>query len=194
MPFFARRKLANRRCTMPMATVSEGWASTRQNLLTLEIDYEWMKNNSSAPGVHLVPKPAMTGPDLMAIVVQDTPDEWVNEIVRSFLGWRKRNDGSWDNSDVPSMWLELYPESPPDFIGRNNDYSPEHDRPVKLAVQRLARSINRDHSQLLKPALKPYGFRGWKIIDLTPNRTRRATAVNWILAWYKSHYPDHAWH
>lgn len=187
-----------RRHTFPVATVTEGWANTRQNLSSLEIDFTWMQNDRAendlpAPGVHFVTPPALTGPDLMSIVVQDSPDGWVNEIVRTLLGWQQKEDGSWNNSHVPSMWLELYPDNPPDFIGRNNDYSPEHDRPVKIAVQRLVRSVRRDHSQLLKPALRPYGFRGWKIDQLTPNLTRRAAVTNWILHWYKCHYPDYKW-
>lgn len=186
-------KLPCHRSTVPVATVSEGWANTRQNLSSLEIDFSWMQNNPSAPGVHFITPPALTGPDLMGIVMQESPDEWVNEIVRTFLGWQQREDGTWDNSHVQSMWLELYPDNPPDFIGRNNDYSPKHDRPVKLAVQRLARSVIREYSQLLKPTLRPYGFRGWKIEQLTPNRTRRATVTNWILSWYKCHYPDYKW-
>jgi hypothetical protein len=40
-------------------------------------------------------------------------------------------------------------------------------------------SIAREHKQLLKERL---GFAGYRIGELYPRRTRRATAVNWLLA------------
>jgi hypothetical protein len=43
----------------------------------------------------------------------------------------------------------------------------------------LTRSIAREHKQLLKQQL---GFAGYTIGELYPRRTRRATAVNWLLA------------
>jgi hypothetical protein len=44
---------------------------------------------------------------------------------------------------------------------------------------RLTRSIPALHKQLLKQQL---GFGGYRIGELYPRRTRRATAVNWLLA------------
>ena len=44
---------------------------------------------------------------------------------------------------------------------------------------RLTRSIPVEHKQLLKQQL---GFAGYRIGELYPRRTRRATAVNWLLA------------
>ncbi len=43
----------------------------------------------------------------------------------------------------------------------------------------LTRAIAREHKQLLKEQL---GFGGYRIGELYPRRTRRATAVNWLLA------------
>jgi hypothetical protein len=43
----------------------------------------------------------------------------------------------------------------------------------------LTRSIPKQHKQLLKEQL---GFGGYRIGELYPRRTRRATAVNWLLA------------
>ncbi len=43
----------------------------------------------------------------------------------------------------------------------------------------LTRSIAKEHKQLLKEQL---GFGGYTIGELYPRRTRRATAVNWLLA------------
>jgi hypothetical protein len=50
------------------------------------------------------------------------------------------------------------------------------ERPPSVA---LTRSIAREHKQLLKQQL---GFGGYRIGELYPCRTRRATAVNWLLA------------
>ena len=44
----------------------------------------------------------------------------------------------------------------------------------------LTRSIPRDHKQNLKKILN---FKGYKINELYPRRTRRATAVNWLIYW-----------
>ena len=44
---------------------------------------------------------------------------------------------------------------------------------------KLTRSIAKEHKQLLKEQL---GFAGYRIGELYPRRTRRATAVNWLLA------------
>ena len=43
----------------------------------------------------------------------------------------------------------------------------------------LTRAIAKEHKQLLKQQL---GFAGYRIGELYPRRTRRATAVNWLLA------------
>ena len=51
------------------------------------------------------------------------------------------------------------------------------------AAIRLTRSIPRESKQLLKQQLH---FGGYRIDELYPRRTRRATAVNWLLAWLVS--------
>ena len=50
------------------------------------------------------------------------------------------------------------------------------ERPPSVA---LTRSIPKEYKQLLKEQL---GFGGYRIGELYPRRTRRATAVNWLLA------------
>jgi hypothetical protein len=50
------------------------------------------------------------------------------------------------------------------------------ERPASVA---LTRSIPKVYKQLLKEQL---GFGGYRIGELYPRRTRRATAVNWLLA------------
>ena len=44
----------------------------------------------------------------------------------------------------------------------------------------LTRSIPKDHKQNLKKFLN---FKGYKINELYPRRTRRTTAVNWLIYW-----------
>jgi hypothetical protein len=64
------------------------------------------------------------------------------------------------------VWRESFPIEP-QFIAL---------RPPSVA---LTRSIAKEHKQLLKEQL---GFAGYTIGELYPRRTRRATAVNWLLA------------
>ena len=52
-------------------------------------------------------------------------------------------------------------------------------RASRAASVRLTRSIAAESKQLLKQQL---GFCGYRIGELYPRRTRRATAVNWLLA------------
>lgn len=167
-----------------------GWGETRLKISQLQTN---ASSQPGLPGVCFGEAPVITRQDLLQIVRGETPDEWVNEILRTLLGWRQLDDGSWNDDQVQSVWKKLYPDGPPDFIGREGDYSPAHDRPVKIAVQRLTRSISPQYKQVLKEVLGPLGFRGWKITELTPNKTRRATAVNWILYWYQVHHPDYEW-
>lgn len=213
---------------MPPAN-GEGWTSTRTKIHTLVVDPTHV--DGSSPGVHFETVPELRVADLAAIIYQGCPDAWVNEILRTLLGWVPKQDGGdgdgvtivsygddaaaettidghgqgedeaeggkppsqFDDRYVREDWRKVYADGPPDFIGKNNNYEPEFDRPVKLAVQRLVRSTKLEHKQLLKEVLGPYGFKGWKISQLTPNRTRRAAAVNWILHWYRSHYPEYEW-
>jgi hypothetical protein len=67
---------------------------------------------------------------------------------------------------TPPEWAEAFPEAP-ELIAT---------RPASV---RLTRSIPAEHKQLLKQQL---GFAGYRIGELYPRRTRRATAVNWLLA------------
>ncbi len=135
----------------------------------------------------------LTLADIMSLAKGETSDEYPNEIVRCLLGWRQNDDGSWDNTQVRPAWRESYPDDSPNFIGNPNDYSREVDQPVKTAVQRLQRSIAQEHKNLFRETLKPAGFPGWMVKDLTPNRTRRAVCTSYILFWYRVHYPDWVW-
>ncbi|PXF48175.1 hypothetical protein BWQ96_02127 [Gracilariopsis chorda] len=169
---------------------ASGWAETRLKIPHLRTN---TRSHPDLPGVCFEQAPLITTDDLFKIIRGETPDEWVNEIVRTLLGWQQLDDGSWNDDQVKSAWKEIYPDGPPDFIGSVDDYSPARDRPVKIAMQRLTRSIPPDYKQSIREILGPLGFRGWKVEELTPNRTRRATAVNWILYWYRVHHPDYQW-
>ena len=112
--------------------------------------------------------PPLTTDTFWAILNGDLPDDTVNRLVWDCLGYRyDTSTDQWDTSGVAPEWLEAYP-TPPDFIGS---------RP---ATVKLTRSIPPANKQLLKEQL---GFTGYKIGELTPTRTRRATAVNWLLSY-----------
>lgn len=170
------------------ASVARGWARTR--------DMKLVRNafqSEHLPGVRFETPPHLTAHDLLSMAKGESPDAWINEVLRALLGWTVDDDGEWDATFVAQEWAEAYPDGPPDFIGSAADYSPATDRPIKKAVQKLTRSIPREHKQILRDVLGPLGFPGWKIDQLTPNRTRRATAVNWILYYYHVHWPDYEW-
>jgi hypothetical protein len=67
---------------------------------------------------------------------------------------------------TPPSWAEAFPRAP-EVIA---------ERPASVA---LTRSVPAARKQLLKERL---GFGGYRIGELFPRRTRRATAVNWLLA------------
>jgi Domain of unknown function (DUF1823) len=117
--------------------------------------------------------PALTTETCWAILKDEMPDESVNHLLWHCLGYRCLGDGKWDASKVDPEWAEQYPE-PPDFIGS---------RP---ATVKLTRSIPPEHKQLLKEQL---GFKGYTVNELNPNRTRRATAVSWLLSYMQQLEP-----
>ena len=105
---------------------------------------------------------------LHAILDDRVADACVNRLVWCRLGYEASGDGPWAaGPTTPSQWREAYPFAP-DFIA---------ERP---ATVRLTRSIATSYKQLLKQQL---GFTGYRIGELQPRRTRRATVVNWLLAW-----------
>ena len=57
----------------------------------------------------------------------------------------------------------------------------EIDKPVRDASMNLMRSIPRDFKGGVRN-LEPLGlFKGYKLNELTPNKTRRAQLVNWLI-------------
>lgn len=114
--------------------------------------------------------PPLTTDTIWAVLHDTLEDNVVNELVWGALGYRyDETTGTWDNTTVDPTWRESYPE-PPNFI---------ESRP---ATVKLTRSIPPEHKQLLKEEL---GFEGYKVNELVPRKTRRATIANWLLGHMK---------
>jgi Domain of unknown function (DUF1823) len=113
--------------------------------------------------------PPLTDKTYWAILQGELEDAEVNRLLWYCLGYRLTEAGDWDKSGVDVGWAEVYPQ-PPDFIGS---------RP---ATVKLTRSIPAEDKQLLKEQL---GFKGYTVDELNPNRTRRATAVSWLLSYQR---------
>jgi hypothetical protein len=107
---------------------------------------------------------------LEAILADRVSDRFVCELVWQRLGYRPGPGG------VPGPWL-AGPATPADWAAAHPQ-APQliAERPANV---RLTRSIAPPHKQLLKRQL---GFAGYRIGELFPRRTRRATVVNWLLA------------
>lgn len=111
--------------------------------------------------------PPLNDQTYWAILNDEIDDATVNRLVWHHLGYHYSDaTQQWDASAVAPEWRNDYPE-PPDFIGS---------RP---ATVKLTRSIPKANKQLLKERL---GFQGYKVDELIPRKTRRATMVNWLLS------------
>jgi len=104
---------------------------------------------------------------LEAVLADRTSDRFVCELVWPRLGYSPDESGIWRAGPATeASWREAFPLEPR-FIA---------ERPPSVM---LTRSIRKEHKQLLKEQL---GFAGYRIGELYPRRTRRATVVNWLLA------------
>jgi hypothetical protein len=110
---------------------------------------------------------------LEAVLADRLSDRFVCELIWPRLGYQPKpassadSPGAWNAGPAtPPEWAEAFPEAP-ELIAT---------RPASV---RLTRSIPAEHKQLLKQQL---GFAGYRIGELYPRRTRRATAVSWLLA------------
>lgn len=109
---------------------------------------------------------------LLELILADrTTDRFVCERVWERLGYVSAGpdpSAPWlAGPATPPAWAAAYPQAPPLVA----------ERPASVA---LTRSIPAPFKQLLKEQL---GFTGYRIGELYPRRTRRATAVSWLLAW-----------
>ena len=115
--------------------------------------------------------PPLTTETIWSILNDTIDDATANGLVWHCLGYRLTPDDTWESSAVASEWREAYPE-PPNFI---------ESRP---ATVKLTRSIPAENKQLLKEKL---GFGGYKVDELVPRKTRRATIANWLLSYMELH-------
>ena len=109
---------------------------------------------------------------LIAILEDKVSDIFLSELIWDRLSYTKNHDSEiWiATKNTPLYWKEKYISSPLIISDR------------KASVY-LTRSIPKEQKQGLKNFL---GFKGYKIDELYPRRTRRATAINWLIFWEKS--------
>ena len=108
--------------------------------------------------------------ELLFLVLEDkVSDVFVCELVWERLFYtRGKNTNDWIYSELtPAYWSEKFIQAPQIISER-------------IASVHLTRSIPKEHKQGLKSFLN---FKGYKINELYPRRTRRATAVNWLIFW-----------
>lgn len=106
---------------------------------------------------------------LFSVLDDKVSDIFVCELVWERLFYTKQTSlNNWKSSALtPLYWSDKFVEAP-QIIS---------ERPASI---HLTRSIPKDHKQVLKEFLN---FKGYKINELYPRRTRRATAVNWLIYW-----------
>ena len=107
---------------------------------------------------------------ILSLILEDkVSDIFVCKLVweRLFYINQPSMDGWISSSLTPSYWSGKFIKAPQIISERS-------------ASVHLTRSIPKDHKQNLKKILN---FNGYKITELYPRRTRRATAVNWLIYW-----------
>ena len=107
---------------------------------------------------------------LLNLILEDkVSDVFVCELVWERLFYKKETSVSdWVSTEkTPPYWSERFIKAP-QIIS---------ERPASM---HLTRSIPKLNKQGLKNFLD---FKGYKINELYPRRTRRATAVNWLIFW-----------
>ena len=107
---------------------------------------------------------------LLLLVLEDkVSDVFVCELVCERLFYNQETTlNNWVSSALtPTYWSEKFVKAPQIISER-------------IASVHLTRSIPKEHKQGLKNFLN---FKGYKINELYPRRTRRATAVNWLIYW-----------
>jgi len=107
---------------------------------------------------------------LLLLILEDkVSDVFVCELVWERLFYTKELDlNDWVPSSLtPTYWAEKF-EKAPQIISE------------RIPSVHLTRSIPKEYKQGLKNFLN---FKGYRINELYPRRTRRATAVNWLIYW-----------
>ena len=108
--------------------------------------------------------------NLLLLVLEDkVSDVFVCELIWERLFYTLETPiNKWVASELtPNHWSKEFADSPQIISERR-------------ASVHLTRSIPKEHKQGLKNFLN---FKGYKINELYPRRTRRATAVNWLIYW-----------
>ncbi|KGG11299.1 MULTISPECIES: DUF1823 family protein [Prochlorococcus] len=109
--------------------------------------------------------------DLFCKILSDQiSDRFVCNLVWERIGYKAITNSGESNPagpNTPRYWREKFPEAP-QIISK------------RAASIHLTRSIPKEYKQSLKECLN---FEGYSINQLYPRRTRRATAINWLLAW-----------
>lgn len=128
----------------------------------------------------LVTKDELIDENIIQIIKLETSDEQANSLVWKCLGYRYNSlTNTFNNELVFPKWKAKYP-NPPDVIGITRNYDPSVDKDVRNASMDLMRSIPRDFKGGVKN-LSHLGFKGFSLKELTPNKTRRAQVVNWLI-------------
>ncbi|HEY9887836.1 MAG TPA: DUF1823 family protein [Candidatus Obscuribacterales bacterium] len=111
--------------------------------------------------------PHLTPETIWDILNDQLDDDIVNHLIWHHLGYRfDPATQQWHTEAVEPGWAEKFP-TPPNFI---------ESRP---ATVQLTRAIPPANKQLLKEYL---GFKGYRVDQLVPRLTRRATIANWLLS------------
>jgi hypothetical protein len=134
-------------------------------------------------------KEELTDRNLYKIIDGTASDLEVNTLVWKCLGYRFDAEAKkWMPAEVFPKWKEQYPE-PPDMVGMQRMFSKEVDGPCLRNNQALVRSIPVDNKKsYLKQYMKPFGFTGYQVAELTPNLTRKAQCTNWLLFYREELY------
>jgi Domain of unknown function (DUF1823) len=134
-------------------------------------------------------KEELADENLYKIIDRTASDLEVNTLVWKCLGYRfEAHTKKWTIAEVFPKWKEQYPE-PPDMVGMQRIYSKEVDGPCLRNNQALVRSIPVENKKsYLKEYMKPFGFTGYQVAELTPNMTRRAQCTNWLLFYREELY------
>jgi len=107
---------------------------------------------------------------LLLLILEDkVSDFFVCKLVWERLFYTTElHKNDWIPSEfTPTYWSEKFVKAPQIISER-------------IASVYLTRSIPKEHKQGLKNVLN---FKGYRINELYPRRTRRATAVNWLIYW-----------